>query len=1088
MAQVITITSAQGFLAQLKETEPLVRQIALDRLLDVVDHFWSEIADCLTEIEACYEDPSFPHRQAAALLASRVYYHLEEYGDSLRLALEAGDLFELRRKTEYVETIVAKAIDDYIRLKTDPANPPVGEKLENVVERMFQQCIDEREFKQGLGIAIECKRLDKVLDFIQKSDDVLEMVQYGISLAPLFTNRSFRNAFLEMVVNLYRGINDNLQIYPNLCQCLFQLDDVNGVAETLRSLIDRGTKEARLIAYQIAFDLDENESQEFLRRLMNHEKLIVPEPPKPAEPAPEPTPAQPAGATDANAEATPLLDAAGNATEPTAPAAATETDVAMAPEEPEEVQYLRTLSKILSGRATIDAHLAFLYRNNHTDLLLLDNVRGSVDQRNSVVHNAIVLSHAIMQCGTTSDVFLRNNLEWMARATNWSKFSVTASLGVIHKGHIKEAKSMLSTYLPNPDGPAGSPFSEGGAMFAMGLIHAGHSNADAKKYLSDQLEASQNSEVLQHGACLGYGLTAMATHDMAIYEELKQVLFTDSAVAGEAAAYAIGLVMVGSKSQRVIPEILAYAHDTQHEKIIRGCGIALAMMMFRREEEAESLIQELLVDKDPILRYGGCFTIAMAYCGTSANNAVRRLLHVSVSDVADDVRRAAVMSLGFVMCNEPEQLPPLLKLLAESYNPHVRYAAAMALGICCAGTNMESAYALLEPLQSDSSDFVRQGALLSLGFLLMQSNDKEKLAKFREKVTKVASSKHEDVITRFGAILAQGIVDSGGRNLCASFFSKAGVLRMGAAVGFMLFSQMWFWFPLINCLSLAMSPTGIIGLTEKLQIPTGFLFRSNVAPSTFAYPAPETPPKKEEAVKTTAVLSTLKSKKNKERRSKIDVPKVEVSPADEPADRAESVNSASASGVAQGSRFDNISVAATQGTTVGSVAPSEIASERDDVGMATSAAAATKTHEAAAAVAGLLKKEDSKEDDGTKEDGDKKDVDKKDDDKKEEEKAKEPNFEILKNPSRVLTPQTKYITFDETCRYTPTISGITQGIILLNDKAPGDPEELLQADKDEKKKDEEKKEPAAASGAAASGATAPAIPDATQTPGAKDAK
>lgn len=38
-----------------------------------------------------------------------------------------------------------------------------------------------------------------------------------------------------------------------------------------------------------------------------------------------------------------------------------------------------------------------------------------------------------MNSGTTSDEFLRNNLEWLSRASNWSKFSATAALGVIHK-------------------------------------------------------------------------------------------------------------------------------------------------------------------------------------------------------------------------------------------------------------------------------------------------------------------------------------------------------------------------------------------------------------------------------------------------------------------------------------------------------------------------------------------------------------------------------------------------------------------------------------------------------------------------------
>ena len=31
--------------------------------------------------------------------------------------------------------------------------------------------------------------------------------------------------------------------------------------------------------------------------------------------------------------------------------------------------------------------------------------------------------------------FFRDNLDWLARATNWAKFTATATLGVIHKGH-----------------------------------------------------------------------------------------------------------------------------------------------------------------------------------------------------------------------------------------------------------------------------------------------------------------------------------------------------------------------------------------------------------------------------------------------------------------------------------------------------------------------------------------------------------------------------------------------------------------------------------------------------------------------------
>ena len=73
-------------------------------------------------------------------------------------------------------------------------------------------------------------------------------------------------------------------------------------------------------------------------------------------------------------------------------------------------------------------------------------------------------------------------------------------------------------------------------------------------------------QVVQHGACLGLGLAALGTNNDEIMEELKNHLYLDNAVAGEAAGIALGLVAAGSATERAT-EILAYAHDTQHEKV-----------------------------------------------------------------------------------------------------------------------------------------------------------------------------------------------------------------------------------------------------------------------------------------------------------------------------------------------------------------------------------------------------------------------------------------------------------------------------------------------------------------------------------------
>ncbi|KAK7582117.1 hypothetical protein V9T40_013562 [Parthenolecanium corni] len=120
-------------------------------------------------------------------------------------------------------------------------------------------------------------------------------------------------------------------------------------------------------------------------------------------------------------------------------------------------------------------------------------------------------------------------------------------------------------------------------------------------------------------------------------------------------------------------------------------------------------------------------------------------------------------TLNVNVSRTPEQCPSVVSLLAESYNPHVRYGAAMALGIACAGTGLKEAMALLDPLTNDSVNFVRQGALIASAMILIQQTEGlcPKVKDFRTLYSKVITDKHEDVMSKFGAILAQGIIDAG---------------------------------------------------------------------------------------------------------------------------------------------------------------------------------------------------------------------------------------------------------------------------------------------------------------------------------------
>lgn len=123
-------------------------------------------------------------------------------------------------------------------------------------------------------------------------------------------------------------------------------------------------------------------------------------------------------------------------------------------------------------------------------------------------------------------------------------------------------------------------------------------------------------------------------------------------------------------------------------------------------------------------------------------------------------------------------------------------------------------------MTKDSTDFVRQGALVSLAMILVQHSEaqtpKAKMA--RELFEKTVSDKHEDSLAKFGAAISQGIIDAGGRNVTISMQTKAGTPNMMAIVGMTLFSQFWYWFPLAHCLSLSFNPTGVIGLDESLKV------------------------------------------------------------------------------------------------------------------------------------------------------------------------------------------------------------------------------------------------------------------------------
>jgi len=732
--------------------------------------------------------------------------------------------------------------------------------LQNIIERLFENCLKEGKYRQVVGIAVEAKNLDVLRRVIKRASKdakgtsesgqgpAEELMDYALGICmDIVQERSLRTEILRLILDLLNDIPN--PDYFAIAKCVVYLDSDEEASKMLAQLVSKGDQDAIAIAYQIAFDLYDNGTQEFLAKVIKS----LPEPPKKAETE---------QAAEGNAESEPLLQ-----DQETSENALSERDA----------KIYTNIRSILDGSKAIKLNLEFLFRNNHTDSSILNKVRDSLEGRNSIFHSAVTFCNAFMNAGTTHDRFFRDNLDWLGKAVNWSKFTATAALGVIHRGNLSQSLKLLEPYLPK-GGVGGSIFSQGGALYAYGLVHQNH-GADALDYLRTQFTAAEE-EVIQHGGALGLGIAGMATGDEQIFDDLTKVLFADSALNGEAVGLAMGLIMLGTGNAKALETMFTYAHETTHEKIVRGCAIGMALIMYGRQEGADWIIEALLNDPDPTLRYGGILTVAMAYCGTGSNKAIRKLLHFAVSDVNDDVRRIAVMSLGFILFRKPGSVPRMVELLAESYNPHVRYGSAMALGISCAGTGLDEAIDLLEPMMKDPTDFVRQGALIALSMIMVQQNEamNPKVAAIRKTLKKVVGDRHEDAMTKFGASIALGIIDAGGRNCSIGLQTQTGNLNMPGIVGMAVFTQYWYWFPFTHFLSLSFVPTSIIGLDSDLEIPS-FKFHSATRPSLFDYP-PEQEVKTEEgpALVTTAILSTTaqakrraQKKERAQRRESMDI-------------------------------------------------------------------------------------------------------------------------------------------------------------------------------------------------------------------------
>jgi 26S proteasome regulatory subunit N2 len=395
--------SALGLLSMLSDPSSVVRSAALRSLLKCVDTQWHEVAESLPDLEAISEDMTWSEedRQCAAAIASRVYFHLEEPIHALRLAIVSGKTQHWAvnaTRDAYTESLVRAAIQLYVQLRTGGASSSTSSnvaisttstskqpkeqqsdmvdiaQLEQVVDAMLERCYADREYTHALGIALESQHEVKLQQVLSRSfscstdSEIQATLQYALhACVTLVSSKAFRLQALEVIAEEYSKYINSTSFsttsspdWSTYCKIYQMLNRPQVVANIIDTLLSNDSKKKELdilMAYQLSFDLVNSGDMGFVNRVAS--SLTVRD---------------------------------------------------------------EKVLKVLLGGFSGELALSFLHKQSDTDPLIMENLKKSLDEkggRNSVLHNCAVISHSYMNAGTTNDVFLRDHLDWMKKASNW---------------------------------------------------------------------------------------------------------------------------------------------------------------------------------------------------------------------------------------------------------------------------------------------------------------------------------------------------------------------------------------------------------------------------------------------------------------------------------------------------------------------------------------------------------------------------------------------------------------------------------------------------------------------------------------------
>ena len=455
-------------------------------------------------------------------------------------------------------------------------------------------------------------------------------------------------------------------------------------------------------------------------------------------------------------------------------------------------EYFKNLAKeldILEPKIPEDIYKSHLESSRTAGLTNVDSAR----------HNlASAFVNAFTNAGFGNDKMMlveSDQQSFIWRTKDDGMVSTAASIGMLMQWDVETGLNKIDKFAYAKEEEI-----RAGALLAIGMLNSGvRIDSDpAMALLCDSDALDNKSPIIKVASIMGLGLSYAGTKKAELLDMLLPIVEDTSLdmQISAMAALSLGLIFVGSSSDRVSEAIITTLLDEDRQKQLkdkwtRFMSLGLALLFFGRQEEVEVILETLKAIDHPMAKPAAVLAEVCAWAGTGTVLKLQELLHICNDHIEESdekkgdelLQTYAVLGLALISMGEDVGQEMVLRQFGHLMHygePNIRKAVPLAMGLISPSNPQMKVYDTLSRYSHDTDNDVAINAIFAMGMLGAGTNN----ARLAQLLRQLASFYHRDQNSLFMVRIAQGLLHMGKGTMSLNpFHTDRQILSQVAAAG-----------------------------------------------------------------------------------------------------------------------------------------------------------------------------------------------------------------------------------------------------------------------------------------------------------------